>query len=423
MVCALTILNVNPLGAALLAAVLIIVPMGASASGNATFSGPRLTTAVDRMTSAVSCSSGVGEAARPTPVLLVHGSGGTSREAWAHSYQPSLTARGHAVCTVDLPAFGVGDVQVSTEYVVHAIRRVHALAGRPISVIGLSKGAFEIVLAMRMWRDLASKVDDVVGLAGVYDLGSQTIATRCDTRGACVPAFHQIRAGSPFLQAVRSWPLPAGPSYTLLGSRQDRTVTPQPAANAMPGALSLMVEDVCPSRGVSVTHGMFVGDAVAHALALDALDHPGRADRARLDPAVCEKQYYDAFDEEGHRAAQVVRSYAETATAPAVRCYYLRNCSDASSRGRLIRDVEVRVRASRIVVRAAAVRPGTIELRLAGKRVVRKVIPGQVRLRIARPVTRTARMKTLRVRTDLPAYTAWAPEHRTRVPARSQRQR
>jgi triacylglycerol lipase len=164
-----------------------------------------------------------------TSVLLVHGTAVAPEENWGPTYLPVLLDRGHAACTVRLPDYATRDVQANTEYVVTAIRAMAAASSRRISIIGHSQGALLSHTALRMWSDLSPHVDDVIGLAGVYDRGSQDIAARCQSR--CPRVLHQLAPGSAFLQDIARRALPTGPAYTNIGTIGDSTVTPQPAAH------------------------------------------------------------------------------------------------------------------------------------------------------------------------------------------------
>lgn len=320
------------LAAALTTALLATLAPGAgSAAGMSpvqasarTESGPRLTVPATQLRRAVSCG---GKAARGrTPVLLVHGTGTTGREVWRLGWQQSLRAEGRAVCVVDLPRFGTGDVQDNAQYVVHALRHLQRKAGaREVSVVALSKGMTETLLALRIWPDVARRVDDVVGLAGVLDRGSRAIAAQCDA-DPCVPALHQVATGSAFLRAVKRRPLPRGISYTAVSTPLDRTVTPQPGANRQRGVRAVSIDAVCAGRAAryGVGHAQVLGDAVARALVRDALARPGTASPARVPRSTCGRRWFPGFDEAGFtRLAGVVagRRHATTTREPRVRSW------------------------------------------------------------------------------------------------------
>ena len=72
---------------------------------------------------------------------------------------------GYDVCWVTLPDRSVGDIQVASEYVVHAVRTINARSGRKVDIVGHSQGGLEPRWALRWWPSLLSKVDDLVTLA------------------------------------------------------------------------------------------------------------------------------------------------------------------------------------------------------------------------------------------------------------------
>jgi hypothetical protein len=245
---------------------------------------------------ALRCAGDVAQAPR-APVLLVHGTGVTAEENWAWGYAKALGERGHGVCTVDLPKRATVDMQDSVLVTVAAMREVARRGGgRRISLVGHSQGAAQAVLALRAWPELGALVDDVVGLAGAYDRGSDAIAERCAQ--PCVPPFWQFIPGSRLLTALAARPLPAGPSVTAIGTLFDTVVTPQPEANAVPGGRSVQIQDVCPGRrvGGDLDHIHMAGDNVAYALAVDALDHDGPADPSRISPLACALDLFPGAD-------------------------------------------------------------------------------------------------------------------------------
>jgi triacylglycerol lipase len=404
-------------GFALLTAALVLIgTVGLTApTASARDTGAHMGSGRDQRVGAVRCTGDL--TTGPRPVLLVHGTGLTAAENWSGSYLPALVADGRAVCTVSLPATAVGDVQTNAEYVATAIREVHTRAGRRIAVLGHSQGAMLPRLALRVWPDLAARVDDVIGLAGVYDRGSSDLVRRCETE--CVPAMHQMATGSRLLRAVgrRALPAgPAGPSYTNIGALGDLTVTPQPAANQQAGATAVAVQDVCPGREIPVSeHAMIIGDAVAKALVDDALEHAGAAVAARIDTATCDEVYYPGFVPEPFLdAASSIRARLRPTTpseAP-VRCYLRPTCSDASGRGRLLEGARVEVTRRSVTWTGRVPLDGRVRVSFRGSSYVRRVRPGSVTLRVDRP--RGAR-GTMVLSTMPDRYSVWAREGSARL--------
>ncbi|HEX8630459.1 MAG TPA: hypothetical protein VF755_20045 [Catenuloplanes sp.] len=247
-----------------------------------------------------------------TPVLLVHGTSSTPEESWAFGYARVLPGLGHPVCTVRLPARAWGDIQVSTEYVVHAVREMAARSGRRVSVLGHSQGTVQPLWGLRFWPDLAALIDDYVALAPPLQ-GTVAADLVCAVPGRCPGAVWQYGADSDFVAAMNRRPLPAGPSYTAITTLFDELVVPQPAASRRAGVTTVVVQQICPGR--LVEHAGLLGDAVAFAVTLDALRHPGPADPGRIRRHVCLGSFLPGIDLVRYAAAVpvFVANFAATA--------------------------------------------------------------------------------------------------------------
>jgi triacylglycerol esterase/lipase EstA (alpha/beta hydrolase family) len=234
------------------------------------------------------------------PVLLVHGTFTAGFEQYDWTYLPLLADRGYDVCLVTYPDRGLGDQQVSAEYVVNALRRIHARSGRKVALVGHSQGASMPRWAVKWWPSARAALDDFVMLAGpnhgttattgltallaqVPGLGSLPI-------GLLPESFYQFDPNSNFVKAMnRGEEAPGEVSYTSIYSGfYDELVepaTPVPTAGldwgqSRANVANILLQDVCPGRFVDhVTIGLT--DALTFALVLDALEHPGPADPAR----------------------------------------------------------------------------------------------------------------------------------------------
>lgn len=252
------------------------------AAGQAAVPTPALTEPAPALERALQCRGDVSGADLPA-VILVHGTGSSPEESFSWGYVPALAKLGFPVCTVRLPNHAVGDFQRSIQYVVYAVREVARRSRAPVSLIGHSQGAALAVYAPYLWPDLPAKIDDVIGLAGPYR-GSKAADDGC-AGGSC-PAFAwQVRPGSRLNAALSAKPQPTGPSFTAIATAFDELVTPAPQAAQLAGASNVLIQDICPARPVD--HFLMVADAVAFAVALDALTHAGPADASRVARATC----------------------------------------------------------------------------------------------------------------------------------------
>lgn len=260
---------------------------GAGGGDHLETTGPPLRVPVDRLRAALHCPDRF--AGTHEPVLFVHGLSQTGASAWSWNYGKVLPGQGYDVCLIDLPEFATTDIQVSTEFVVQAIRDLTKRSAK-INVVTFSQGALEARWALAWWPDLQRKVADAIFLAGPY-LGSTAADVLCAPR--CVAAAWQSRPGSAFIKALNAGDAtPGSVSYTNVYSGTDEIVfvaggAPDPwtAASAIDGARNIRVQDVCPGRPVE--HVQLTYDAEVHAIVLDALAHPGPADPARVGGGAC----------------------------------------------------------------------------------------------------------------------------------------
>ncbi len=158
------------------------------------------------------------------PVLLSPGTGATADENFSWNYERSLTARGIPWCGITMPGHAQGDIQVSAEYLVHAIRRIHRLSGRRVAVMGHSQGGMSMRWALRFWPDTRPMVDDVIGFAG----SNHGTDSGGGCANGCTPAGWQQGAESNFIAALNSRAeTHAGVSYTEVYTHRDEVVTPE----------------------------------------------------------------------------------------------------------------------------------------------------------------------------------------------------
>jgi triacylglycerol lipase len=259
-----------------------LTPAGAATEG------PALQESPEKLAKELSCPAEFHGAHEP--VLLVHGTAGTG-EAWSWNYGKVLPAQGYDVCTVTLPDFARVDMQVSTEYVVHAVRVMAARSGGKVDVVGFSQGPIEPRWAIKWWPDVRASIDDLVSVAGVVHGFTPTEAFCFQS---CIAPFWQMKPGSKFLAALNAGDeSPGDISYTSVYTRTDQAVwlaggggeDPWTQSAALGGATNIAIQDLCPGRVVG--HFETIYDAAFYAVIIDALAQPGPAVAARFDRGVC----------------------------------------------------------------------------------------------------------------------------------------
>ena len=257
-----------------------LLPAPAEASE---FPGPPLRESPDALAKALTCPATF--AGTHEPVLLVHATTETGKRNWSTNFGRVLPKLGYDVCTVELVDEATGDIQASAERTVYAIRTIAARANQKVQVVGHSQGPLEVRWAIKYWPDIRNLVDDLIGIAAPYHGWRQT-DIYCGS--ACVPALWQMRMESKFMGALNAGDeTPGDVSYTSVYTLTDELVQPYSTAD-LEGGTNITVQDVCPGRVVE--HIEMVFDASVYGLVLDALSHPGPADKSRFDSALCLQQ-------------------------------------------------------------------------------------------------------------------------------------
>ena len=305
--------------------------------------GPALSVPQAQLDASLACEGVQGATA--TPVLLIHGTGSDPENNFAWNWVPALDALGTPWCTVALPGNGMDDVQVGGEYVVNAIRSMRQQAGRPISIVGHSQGGMIPRWALRFWPDTRAMVDDVIGLAP-SNHGTESAQLTCNPD--CAPSVWQQRSDSEFMEALNSGQETfAGISYTQVYTHTDAVVTPNlddtgsSSLHGGDGAITnVAIQDICPT---DVNEHLAIGtiDAVAYALAIDALENGGPADPSRVDPvSVCAQPFQPGVDPATVAAdmlaaatslGQAIATYPHVPAEPALACYVTASCAAAPS--------------------------------------------------------------------------------------------
>ncbi|HET6153285.1 MAG TPA: hypothetical protein VFE15_10025, partial [Marmoricola sp.] len=194
-------------GAAVLALAVGLVataPADAGTSGFAPLNRPGPALSVSRATvAAATVCHGNLRTAPGEPVLLSPATGVTPDENYSWNYERAFNAQHRAWCAVTMPFHTLGDIQTAGEYLVSAIRAMHAAAGRRIAVMGHSQGGMSMRWALRFWPDTRAMVDDVIGMAG-SNHGTSALGTLSAKGSKMPPASWQQGANANFIKALNS---------------------------------------------------------------------------------------------------------------------------------------------------------------------------------------------------------------------------
>jgi triacylglycerol esterase/lipase EstA (alpha/beta hydrolase family) len=306
--------------------------------------GPALDVPAAKLRAAFSCTSGVSNAKR-NPILLVPGTSLDPKPNYSWNYERAFKAKGWPYCTITLPFHTQGDAQVSGEYLVYALRTMHARAGRKVDILGFSQGGMLPRWAFRWWPDVRRLVNDAVGL-DPSNHGTVFANGACQGQGSCSPAGWQQTNDSHFIDALNSRAETFhGIDYTIIFSRADEIVVPNfddsgsSSLHTGRGRIAnIAVQEICPND-TSDHLAMGSYDAVGYALAIDAFTHAGTADKSRIPPSVCGQPFHEgvngstfAGDYAGYVQAigDAQSDHPNLAAEPPLKCYVFADCPFAA---------------------------------------------------------------------------------------------
>jgi hypothetical protein len=275
------------------------------------------------------------------PVLLVPATGVSPDENYSWNWERALALLDRPYCTVEIPEHTLGDLQLNVQYVVYALREMHARSGRQVHVLGHSQGGNLPRWALRFWPDVRGIVDDHVGWAPAnHGTNAPIVLARC--AAGCAVAFRQQLADTQYVRALNSRSETfRGISYTEVYTRNDQFVQPAgdnsgtSSLHGGGGAITnIAVQDVCPADAADhLSIGTF--DPVAYGLTIDALEHPGPADPSRIRPSVCSDAFMPGVDRANFAtdlATSASALFSHVSAAPPARdepplaCYATATC-------------------------------------------------------------------------------------------------
>lgn len=241
------------------------------------------------LAAALVCNSDLAAATR-TPILLVPGTTLDPQTNFDWNYMPAFDALSWPWCSINLPGNAMGDIQEAAEYVAYAIVEMHRRSGRKVQVAGYSQGGMVPRWAFKYWPQTRAMVEDLVSFSA-SNHGTVIAAAACEPD--CAPAIWQQRDTADFIAALNAgdetYPEIA---YSNIYTLTDEVVvpnTPPSPSSALSGGdnvVNVALQEVCPNNTADhLAIGTY--DAVAWALALDALDNAGPVDPSRVPLTAC----------------------------------------------------------------------------------------------------------------------------------------
>jgi triacylglycerol lipase len=210
-------------------------------------------------------SSARPDQARPGPVLLVPGYGGS--EVALTRLAQRLIAAGRSAQVVALPGGGTGDLLAQADTLDKAVRDALRGGAPSVDVVGYSAGG----VVTRLWVD---RHDGASAARRIVTLGSPLHGAQIAGIGsalapdACPAACRQLAPGSALLDRIDDTKLPDGLPWLSIWTENDETVQPPDSAR-LDGAVNVPLQGLCPQ--VRVSHSELPTNPVVTALVLAAL--------------------------------------------------------------------------------------------------------------------------------------------------------
>jgi triacylglycerol esterase/lipase EstA (alpha/beta hydrolase family) len=231
-------------------------------------------------------------AAKPEPVVLVHGTFGNRTNSWV-AMSSALKAAGYCVYALNYGSYngsglagfyGMDRIERSAAELNAFVDQVRAQTGAAkVDLVGHSQGGMMPRHYIKFLGG-AGEVDDLVGLAPSNHGTANPLAPPA---GFLCPACAQQATGSPFLQQLNSGDeSPGDVSYTQIVTRYDEVVIPYTSGYLAPDAnvTNLTLQDKCAND--TSEHLRIIYSPPAIAITKHALSRPGPADPAYQPPCV-----------------------------------------------------------------------------------------------------------------------------------------
>jgi triacylglycerol esterase/lipase EstA (alpha/beta hydrolase family) len=207
----------------------------------------------------------IGPDARPGPVLLVSGYGGSTQNL--STLAATLTSAGRTVVVVPAVGDNTGDLHAQAAELDRSARSQLAAGARSVDVIGYSAGG----VVARLW---AAELGGTAVARRIVTLGSphhgtDLAALAAGLAGSCPVACEQLAPDSDLLAGLAD--APPGPQWISIWTADDDVVSP-PSSAVLRGALDIELQQVCPTATAS--HGQLPQAALTQGLVLSALDGP-----------------------------------------------------------------------------------------------------------------------------------------------------
>ena len=275
------------------------------------------------------------------PILLIPGTGvEKASDQYDYAWTKQLTKFNLSYCLVDPPDYGLGDIQISSEFIVYSVRRMYQYFNENrINIIAHSQGSATARWALRFWPDIRSKVKHLIGLAPANHAINGN-PNECRSEKGCIPARWQFLTHAQMICALNSYQETFHQQifYTQIMTRYDEAIRPINSSELHYGS-NIYIQDICPSN--PVTHlSLAIYDSIAYLIAMDALIHKHSANLERIkqtscpNESCCQQFYLSSFNQsllpslfnEVFVLNSFIENYPRIKEEPPLKCYVIKDC-------------------------------------------------------------------------------------------------
>jgi triacylglycerol lipase len=218
----------------------------------------------------VPAGPGAGDS-RPGAVLLVPGYGGSTTALDVLAARIRKT--GQAPIVVQLAGDGTGDLQAQASVLNGYVNRALAGGSGPVTVVGYSAGGV-VAWLWDVTYDGKAKARQIITLGSPLHGAELAALGAADVPDACPAACQELVPGSAMLTRLQSTAAATRPPWLSLWTTDDQVVQP-PDSAALPGAVNVPLQSVCP--GVTIGHGQLPTSPLVVGIVLRTLRSPAPA--------------------------------------------------------------------------------------------------------------------------------------------------
>ncbi|MFN6501022.1 MAG: esterase/lipase family protein [Nostoc sp. DedQUE01] len=240
-------------------------------------------------------------AARPVPVVLVHGTALIAAESWT-PLALLLASKGYCVYALNYGNRATGPVADSAKELKVFVDNVLALTkAKKVSIVGHSQGGMMPRYYIKFLGG-ANKVDDLIALAPSNHgttLPEPLLAICANAKDLDVNLTDQACldqvAGSPFLTQLNAGDETPGPvSYTVVATKYDEIINPYTSGFLDVGKPNNLVTNITLQKcyPLAITdHALITKNLDAYKFVYDALAYSGPANTTRVTGKYCAERY------------------------------------------------------------------------------------------------------------------------------------